>query len=55
MAEYRPPVNNPENPGMGPWTKPVSPQAPLKPGTVTAAPPQKHDGGASHPVGPPEK
>jgi hypothetical protein len=49
MAEYRPENQQPENPGMGPWLKTPAPAIPLKPGTVDAPLPPKHDGSADYP------
>jgi hypothetical protein len=55
MAQYQPDPAPITQHGMGPWTKPVSPQPPVTPGTVKAQPPEKHQGSADHPQGRPPK
>ena len=57
MAEYEPKAE-PQKPGYGGmenWISPSPPPAPLRPGTVTAAPPPVHRGVLPHPTGVPEK
>jgi hypothetical protein len=55
VSEYRPPNDQPENPGMGPWVQPRAPELVLPAGTVEAPAPPFAPGSVRHPTGLPDK